>query len=128
MSFDRLSEPASLPSSVVIFISISHALLLGRSLFLRLGLCIGLGARLAELARLRGILRQRLLHRVAHGDPAALGARHRTLNEDQAALDVELDDLEIERGDAVHAHVAGHLLVLEGLARVLTATGRTDRT
>src|SRR6185312_13517577 len=124
MSFDRLSEPASLPSSVVIFISISRALLLGRSLFLRVGLCFGLGARLAELARLRGILRQRLLHRIAHGDPAALGARHRTLDEDKTALDVELHDLEIERRHAVDAHVTGHLLVLEGLAGILTAAGR----
>ncbi|KIU01346.1 hypothetical protein QU38_02110, partial [Staphylococcus aureus] len=39
-----------------------------------------------------------------------------------------LDDAQVQRGDAIDAHVAGHLLVLEGLARVLTATGRTDRT
>src|SRR6185437_7529043 len=124
MSCDRLTEPASLPSRVVIFISISRALLLGRSL----GLRVSLGSRLAELAGLRRILRQRLLHRVAHGDPAALGARHRALDHDQAALDVELNDLQVERSDAVDTHVTGHLLVLEGLAGVLTAAGRTDRT
>src|ERR1700743_1469872 len=81
-----------------------------------------------ELAGLRGFLRQRLLHGVTHADPAALGAGNGAFDEDQAALDVGLDDAKIERGDAIDAHVAGHLLVLEGLAGVLTAAGRTDRT
>ena len=58
----------------------------------------------AELAGLRRFLRQRLLHRVAHRDPAALGAGHRALDQDEAALDVGLHDLEIERGDALDAH------------------------
>src|SRR5262249_17781192 len=35
--------------------------------------------------------------------------------------------LEIERGDALDAHVAGHLLVLEGLAGILAAAGRAVR-
>src|SRR5205085_4418634 len=79
-------------------------------------------------AGLRSVLRQRLLDGVTHRDPSALGARNGALDEDQAALDVGLHHTQIERGNAVDTHVAGHLLVLEGLAGVLTATGRTDRT
>src|SRR5215216_6972974 len=121
ISSDSRTEPASLPSRVVTFSSISRALLLGRSLSL-------LAAGDLELAGLRSILRQRLLDGVAHRDPAALGAGNGALGEDQAALDVGLHHTQIERGDAIDAHVAGHLLVLEGLAGVLTAAGRTDRT
>ena len=80
-----------------------------------------------ELAGLRHALRQPLLHRVAHRDPAALGARHRAFDQDEAALDVGLHHFEIERGDPVDAHMAGHFLVLEGLAGVLPAAGRADR-
>src|SRR6478609_5789821 len=106
---DSWTEPASLPSRVVTFSSISRTLLLGHSL----------GGALAgnlELAGLRGFLRQRLLHRIAHRDPAALGARNGAFDEDQAALDVGLHNAQIERGDAIDTHVTGHLLVLEGLA------------
>src|SRR3989304_4729085 len=67
-----------------------------------------------------------LLHRLAHGGPAPLRARHRAFDQQKATLDIDLRDLEIERGHAVDAHVAGHLLVLEGLARILTATCRTN--
>src|ERR1700724_2831328 len=91
---DRLTEPASAPSSVVIFSSISRPRFrrFGRG---RLGLRpVALGR--AELAGLRRFLRQRLLHRVAHRDPATLGARHRTLDQDQATRDVGLHHLEIE--------------------------------
>src|SRR5665647_2322181 len=131
ISSDRLTEPASLPSCVVIFMSMLCALLLGRGgigsrRFGRLGVGFG-GFAEAELAGLRRILMRLLFHGIAYGNPAALGARHRTLDQDQAPLDVGLDHFEIERGDAVDAHVTGHLLVLEGLARVLTAAGRTDR-
>src|SRR5205085_9731296 len=74
------------------------------------------------------ILWQRLLHGIAHCDPSALGTGNRAFDEDQAALDVGLHHAQIERGDAIDAHVAGHLLVLEGLAGILTSAGRTDRT
>src|SRR3954465_13852836 len=88
MASDSSTEPASLPSSVVTFSFISHALLLGgRCLgrcFLR-GACIGQ----AELAGLRRFLRKCLLHGVAHRDPVALGAGNGAFDEDQAALDVE---------------------------------------
>src|ERR1043166_5503434 len=128
ISSDSLTEPASLPSRVVNFIYMSRALLRSfssRSRF-HLGRRLGRGRRL-ELAGLRQILRRRLLHGVAHRDPAALGAGHRAFQHDQAALDVGLHDAEIERGDAVGAHLAPPLLVLEGLAGVLAAAGRTDR-
>src|SRR5262249_55449642 len=112
-----LTEPAALPSRVVTFSSISRPLLRGRFR----------SFRNLELAGFWRLLRQRLLHGVAHPYPAALGAGHGTFDQDQAALDVGLDHAPIERGDAVDAQVAGHLLVLPGLAGVLTAAGRTDR-
>src|SRR6201986_5368041 len=122
ISSERLTEPAALPSRVVTFSSISRALLRGLCFRRRL---IATGD--LELAGLRRFLRQRLLHGVTHPDPAALGAGHRTFDQDQATLDVGLNDAQVERGDAVDAHVAGHLLVLPGLAGILTAAGRTDR-
>src|SRR6476646_4253051 len=139
-----LTDPASLPSRVVIFISISRALLrrssrlrrgrLGRLLFglrfrFRLGFRFGLGAFAdAEFAWLRCFLRQLLLHRVTHRHPAALGARNRALDKQEAALDVGLHDLEIKRRHAVDTQMTRHLLVLERLARILTAASAADRT
>src|ERR1700733_10475033 len=82
ISSDSWTEPASLPSRVVTFNSISHALLLGgrfRSL---------LAASNPELAGLGSLLRQRLLQRVAHRDPSALGAGDGAFDENQAAGDV----------------------------------------
>src|SRR6185437_4939754 len=85
-----LIEPASLPSRVVIFISMSRALLHGGSgfrrgrlgrLLLRLRRGLGLGhLRHTELPGLRRLLGQFLLDRVAYGDPATLGTRHRTFD------------------------------------------------
>src|SRR5438552_18972190 len=121
MASESWTEPASLPSRVVTFSSISHALLLGRRFR-------SLLAGELEFAGLRSVLRQRLLDGVTHRDPSALGAGNGALDEDQAALDVGLHHTQIERGDAVDAHVTGHLLVLEGLAGILTSAGRTDRT
>src|SRR3982074_1081434 len=121
MASESWTEPASLPSRVVTFSSISRALLLGR----RLGL---LATDNPELAGLRRFLRQRLLDGVAHRNPSALGAGNGAFDEDQAALDVGLHHTQIERGDAIDTHVTGHLLVLEGLAGVLASAGRTDRT
>ncbi len=116
------TEPASLPSRVVTFNSI-YAPSCSAGGFRGL-----LAAGNLELAGLRSFLRQRLLHGIAHRDPAALGAGNGAFDQDQAALDVGLDDAKVERGDAIDTHVAGHLLVLPGLAGVLTAAGRTDRT
>src|SRR5258707_14829238 len=114
----RSTEPAAVPSSIVTFNSMSRPLVRGRSR--RRG-----RVRQPELARHRCILRRRLLDRIAQGDPSALGARHRALDQDEAALDVGHHHLEIERGHAVDAHVTRHLLFLEGLARILAAAGRT---
>src|SRR5262245_48726541 len=125
-------EPASLPSSDMIVSCMSRALLPSRCTALggrRLGRPAGGGSRFrqAELAGLGRILRQLLFDCVAQRDPAALGAGHRALDQDQPALDVGLHHLEIERGDPLDPHVAGHLLVLEGLARVLPPAGGADR-
>src|ERR1700749_3294458 len=122
ISSESWTEPAALPSRVGTFSSISRALL--RRLCFRRRL---VAAGNLELAGLRRFLRQRLLHGVTHPDPAALGAGNRAFDQDQAALDVGRNHTQVERGNAVDAHVAGHLLVLEGLAGVLTAAGRTDR-
>src|SRR5581483_2311193 len=116
------TEPAALPSRVVTFSSMSHALLLGR----RLGGLIAAGSNL-ELARLGSLLRQGPLHRITHRNPPALRAGNGALDQDQAALDVGLDDAQVEGGDPIDAHMARHLLVLEGLAGILTLTRRTDR-
>src|SRR3978361_1099492 len=121
MASESWTEPASLPSRVVTFSSISRALLLGRR-------CSLLTADNPEFAGLRRFLWQRLLDGVTHRNPSALGAGNGAFDEDQAALDVGLHHTQIERGDAIDTHVTGHLLVLEGLAGILTSAGRTDRT
>src|SRR5215468_196925 len=125
------TEPAALPSSDTTLSSMLRALLVGGLAFVG-GRCLGFagGGRLrqAELAGLGGVLRQLLLHRVAQRDPAALGAGHRAFDQDEPALDVGLHHLEIERGDALDAHVTRHFLVLESLAGILAAAGGTDRT
>src|SRR3954451_3352969 len=94
---ESCTEPASLPSRVVTFSSISRTLLLGRRFR-------SLATRNLELAGLRRFLRQRLLDGVAPRDPAALGAGNGAFDEDQAALDVGRDHAQVERGDAVDAH------------------------
>src|ERR1700761_7913960 len=120
ISSDSWTEPAALPSSVVTWSSMLCALLRRRRFRGLLGN--------PELAGLRRFLRQRLLHGVTHPDPAAPRARHSAFDQDQAAIDISRNHAQVERGDAVDAHVAGHLLVLPGLAGILTTTGRTDRT
>src|SRR5215468_11123655 len=132
MASESSIEPDSLPSSDMFVSCMSGALLLGRRATFggcRLGRPAAGGSRFrqAELAGLGRVLRQLLLHRVAQRDPAALGAGYRAFDQDEATLDVGLHYLEIERGDALDSHVAGHLLVLEGLARVLPTAGRADR-
>src|SRR5215213_6218037 len=108
----------------------SRALLLGGLGFGRLALVRrrrNSGFRSAESSGFRYILVHRLLHRIPHGDPATLGARHGPLDQDEPALNIGLHHLEIERGYTIHTHMPGHLLVLESLAGVLTAASRTDR-
>src|ERR1700683_197665 len=128
MPSDRVTDPASLPSSVVTFISMSRALLclvsIGLSLRRRRA---GRGLSEAELARLGDAIGQLLFHRVAHGNPATLDARHRAFDQDHAARDVGLHYPEIECGHPIHAEMARHFFVLEGSSGVLPATGRADR-
>src|ERR1700757_589415 len=92
MPSESWTEPAALPSRVVTFSSISRALLLGRRFSRLLAACGN-----PELAGLRCVLRQRLLHRIADRDPSALGAGNRAFDEDQATLDIGLDHAQIER-------------------------------
>src|SRR5579862_2500695 len=120
----RVTEPASLPSSVVTFISMSRtppALLANRDRG---------GSRIigkAEFARLGYTVRKLLLHRIAYRDPAALDAGYGALDQDQSALNVRLHHFQIERGHSVDTEMARHFLILEGLPGILPAAGRTDR-
>jgi hypothetical protein len=59
---------------------------------------------------------------------AVLRARDRALDEDQPAGGVGAHDFEVLLGALTVAHVAGHLLVLEDLARILAVAGRAVRT
>ena len=79
-----------------------------------------------ERAGHRRILRQLPLHRVADQiqPPLAPGTAPSTRIRPRSTS--VLHDAQVLRRDALVAHVAGHLLALEGLARVLAPTGRTD--
>src|SRR5271154_5743766 len=73
----------------------------------------GAGARFgvnAELARQRRILRQWLLHRVAHRDPTAGVPWHRPFDEDETAVRICADDAKVLRRHLIGSHMAGHLL------------------
>src|SRR5690606_12406880 len=56
------------------------------------------------------------LHRVADDDDAAVRTRHAALDEQQVALGVGLDHLEVESGDLLVTHVARHTQPLEDAA------------
>src|SRR5690606_39217955 len=89
-------------------------------------------SRLLLLSRLEGAGKRRigvrlLLHGVADDHPAALRAGDGATDHQEAALDVDLGDDEVLRGDALVAEVTGHLLALEHLAGVLALTGRAVR-
>src|SRR3984893_14449204 len=120
---DTVTEPEFSPSSEVTFSSMSRAPCVLTDCDRGRRFIVGE----LEFAGLRHAVRQLLLDRVAHRDPAALGARHGAFDHDQAARHVGLHDLEIERGHPFHTKMAGHFLVLEGLAGVLAAAGRADR-
>src|SRR4030081_2723938 len=105
---DSVTEPAALPSSVVIFNSMSGSLRrlgVGRGGALAFGGSLVASCRVgfgqAELAGFRSFFGQRLFHGVAHGDPTALGTWHRTLDQDEPALDIGPHHLEIESGDTI---------------------------
>src|ERR1700733_650786 len=91
----------------------------------------GAGARFgvnAELAGQRRILRQRFLHRVAHSDPPASVPGHRAFDQNEAALGISAHHAKVLRRHAISSHMAGHLLVLPGLAGILTPAGGPMRT
>src|SRR5579875_1014227 len=106
----RSISPASLFSRLVTlsFISASRLRLL----------------RFAQRRRERQTLRCRTLRRVLYEDIGAVEAGHRADDVDEAALGIGAEDLQILRGHAFDAVMAGHLLVLEGLARILALTRR----
>src|SRR6185436_17061042 len=83
---------------------------------------------LAQAGRVRGILRAGALGRVLDDDVAAGRAGNGAGNQQQALLVVGGDDLQVLRGHALVAVVAGHLLAGEGAAGILAVTGRTMRT
>ena len=71
---------------------------------------------------------QLFLDRVADAHELALAARHSATDHDQALVGIHRGNLQIQCSHPLNAQVAGHLLVLEGLARILTVTCRTMRT
>ena len=119
ISSESFTLPASLPPSVVILRSIIPLPLWPepRSWPATARIAAGFGA-LAGSAILTAS-RTRI--------QAPFEPGNRTADQDQAAIDVGRNDLDILRGDAGVAHVAGHLLALEHLAGVLALTGRTVR-
>src|SRR5665213_1119023 len=123
MSSFSSTSPADLLSRLRTFVFISGLCSRFRRHFF--GQRCGLLA-LRNRTRHRRIL-VRLLDGVAHHHPAALGARHRAAHHDEAALDIDFRDFEILRCDVLVAVMAVHLLVLESLARILTAARAAQR-
>src|SRR5579864_3321584 len=83
--------------------------------------------RLENASRVRRAVRARNLDRVTDGQPGALVAGDRALDEQQAPDRIRADDLEVLLGAVPGAHMTGHLLVLEDAARILAVAGRTVR-
>src|SRR3984957_13585390 len=111
------NEPADEPSSEVMS-NFMASLSLRR--FGRWGARARLGMN-AELSGQRRILRQRLLPRVRRRDPTSGVPGHRALDQNEAALGICANDTKILRRHAISSHMAGHLLVLPGLAWILAA-------
>src|SRR5258708_22125353 len=124
MASDTVTEPDFLPSSDVTFSSMSRTprVLTDRDRGRRF--IVGE----LELAGLRHAVRQLLLHRIAHRDPAAFDAGHRAFDQDDAALYVGLHDLEVERGHPAATEMTGRFLVLTGPPGALPAAGHAGRT
>src|ERR1700749_1963437 len=95
---DSVTEPDSLPSREGTFSSISPP---PRAFSPRR---FGSGGRRPrglgelELAGLGHARRQLLLHGIANSDPAAFDARNRTLDQNEAALDIGLHDFQFQLG------------------------------
>src|SRR5665811_2601422 len=54
-----------------------------------------------------------LLHRLSHNHDRSLGAGNGTLEQQDIALVVDLDDIEVQHGRLVTAHASRHSLALE---------------
>src|SRR5207249_1585786 len=78
-----------------------------------------------EAGRERHLLGQGPFNCVLDPDITAGCAGNRTLDQDQASLDIGRDHLQVLRGDPLVAEMAGHLLALEDATRILAVTGRT---
>src|ERR1051326_5335008 len=115
-------SPADLLSRLRTFVFTSALRLFFSS---RSGRAIRLFGLLHRTRRLR-LLWERALDGIAHHHPAAFAAGHRAANHDQPTFDINLRHFQILRGHAIGAVVAMHLLVLEGLARILTSTGTAE--
>src|SRR5580700_4972990 len=106
---DTVTEPEFLPSSDVTFSSMSRAPCVWSNCVLADS---DRGRRFIvgklEFAGLGHALGQLLLHRVAHRDPTALGARHGAFDHDETARHVGLHNFEIERGHPIDTEMAGH--------------------
>ena len=83
-----------------------------------------LGSSLAQAGRVRRILGAGALGGVLDDDVAAARAGNGAGHQQQALLVVGGDDLEVLRGHALVAVVAGHLLAGEGAAGILAVAGR----
>src|SRR5579872_367100 len=91
---ESVTDPASPPSRVVTFSSMSRALpALATDRDRRLSRIVGK----LEFTGLRHAVRQLLFHGITHRDPAAFDARNGAFDQDEAALDVGLHHFEIER-------------------------------
>src|SRR6185437_3368862 len=84
--------------------------------------------RFPQCRRERQILGRRTLCRILHQHVGAVVTGNRADHEDQAALGIGSEDFQILRRDTLNAIMAGHLLVLEGLAGILALTSRTMAT
>src|SRR5579883_2406525 len=120
------SSPALSPSMVLTAIFMVWSLSLRGVGSRRFGSL--LGSNLAQAGRVRGILGAGALGRVLDDDVAAGRAGDGAGDQEQALLVVDGDDLDVLRGHALVAIVAGHLLAGEGAAGILAVTGRAVRT
>src|SRR6185437_11426477 len=123
----RSISPALPPSMVL------TAIFMIRSLSLRSGVGrrslgrLRFRGSLAQAGRIRGVLVTSFLRRVLDDDEAVGGAGNGAGHQQQALLVVGGDDLEVLRGHALGAVVAGHLLAREGAAGILAVAGRAVR-
>src|SRR5689334_5225508 len=92
-----------------------------------LGFGLSLLGALAQRGRERQALRRGPLLGVLHQHRAARRTGNRALDQDQAAFDIDGDDLQVLGRHPLITQVARHLLALEGAARILALTGRTVR-